>query len=198
MTTQTSHLSVLLQESLDGLSIKPDGVYLDATFGRGGHSKQILTQLSDKGRLIALDRDPSAIKSAKALANDPRFSIHHCNFSEMEDVLTSLELHGKVDGILMDLGVSSPQLDEPERGFSFMREGPLDMRMNPTKGQSAAQWLAHAEEQDIAQVIKEFGEEKFGKRIAHGIVNARQQAPITTTAQLAEIIDIAEIGRAHV
>ena len=116
MTTQTSHLSVLLQESLDGLSIKPDGVYLDATFGRGGHSKQILTQLSDKGRLIALDRDPSAIEAAKALANDPRFSIHHCNFSEMEDVLTSLELHGKVDGILMDLGVSSPQLDEPERG----------------------------------------------------------------------------------
>ncbi|QHJ13142.1 Ribosomal RNA small subunit methyltransferase H [Paraglaciecola mesophila] len=191
MTTQTSHLSVLLQESLEGLSIKPDGVYLDATFGRGGHSKQILTQLSDKGRLIALDRDPSAIEAAKVLADDPRFSIHHCNFSEMEDVLTSLELHGRVDGILMDLGVSSPQLDEPERGFSFMREGPLDMRMNPTKGQSAAQWLAHAEEQDIAQVIKEFGEEKFGKRIAHGIVNARQQVPITTTAQLAEIIDIA-------
>lgn len=191
MTTQPSHLSVLLQESIDGLAIKPDGIYLDATFGRGGHTKQILSQLSSNGRVIALDRDPSAIEAAKVLANDARFSIHHCNFSEMEDVLTSLELHGKVDGILMDLGVSSPQLDEPERGFSFMREGPLDMRMNPTKGQSAAQWLAHAEEQDIAQVIKEFGEEKFGKRIAHGIVNARQETPITTTAQLAEIIDLA-------
>ena len=189
MTTQSSHLSVLLQESIDGLAIKPDGIYLDATFGRGGHTKQILSQLSAKGRVIAFDRDPAAIESAKVLADDTRFSIHHCNFSEMEDVLTSLNLHGKIDGILMDLGVSSPQLDEAERGFSFMREGPLDMRMNPTKGLSAAQWLAHAEEQDITQVIKEFGGSVIREIITNGLF--LQEAPITTTAQLAHIIDLA-------
>lgn len=191
MNTVLSHLSVLLDESVDGLAIKPDGIYLDATFGRGGHSRQILSQLSEQGRLIALDRDPSAIEAAKALASDPRFVIKHNNFSEMETVLQELGLHGKIDGILMDLGVSSPQLDDAQRGFSFMREGPLDMRMDPSKGLSAAQWLAVADEQDITQVIKEFGEEKFGKRIAHGIVNARQIEPITTTAQLAKIIDLA-------
>ncbi|MFQ3236637.1 MAG: 16S rRNA (cytosine1402-N4)-methyltransferase [Paraglaciecola sp.] len=191
MNTKFSHLSVLLNESLEGLNIKPDGLYLDATFGRGGHSRQILSQLSSEGRLIALDRDPAAVEAAQLLAEDPRFSICHSNFSDMEYVLQDLGLHGKVDGILMDLGVSSPQLDDAERGFSFMREGPLDMRMDPSKGLSAAQWLAKADEQDITQVIKEFGEEKFGKRIAHGIVNARQEKAITTTAQLAKIIDLA-------
>lgn len=191
MNTKFSHLSVLLNESIEGLNIKPDGLYLDTTFGRGGHSRQILSQLSAQGRLIALDRDPAAIEAAQPLLDDPRFCIRHSNFSDMESVLQDLELHGKVDGILMDLGVSSPQLDDAQRGFSFMREGPLDMRMDPSKGLSAAQWLAEAEEQDITQVIKEFGEEKFGKRIAHGIVNARQEAAITTTAQLAKIIDLA-------
>ncbi|MFT6897006.1 MAG: 16S rRNA (cytosine1402-N4)-methyltransferase [Paraglaciecola sp.] len=191
MNTKFSHLSVLLNESIEGLNIKPDGLYLDATFGRGGHSRQILSQLSAQGRLVALDRDPAAIQAAQQLAEDPRFCIRHSNFSDMESVLQDLGLHGKVDGILMDLGVSSPQLDDAQRGFSFMREGPLDMRMDPSKGLSAAQWLAVAEEQDITQVIKEFGEEKFGKRIAHGIVNARQEAAITTTAQLAKIIDLA-------
>ena len=191
MTNDFSHLSVLLQESIDGLAIKPDGIYMDATFGRGGHSRQILKALSDKGQLIAIDRDLSAIEAAKSFADDPRFSIHHRPFSELQAVAEELGLIGKIDGILMDLGVSSPQLDDAGRGFSFMRNGPLDMRMDTTRGVSAAEWLAVAEEQDITQVIKEFGEEKFGKRIAHGIVNARQIAPITDTAQLAEIIDLA-------
>lgn len=191
MENDFSHLSVLLQESIDGLAINPDGIYMDATFGRGGHSREILKVLSPKGQLIAIDRDLSAIEAAKSLADDPRFSIHHRPFSELQVVAEELGLIGKVDGILMDLGVSSPQLDDADRGFSFMRNGPLDMRMDTTRGLSAAQWLAVAEEQDITQVIKEFGEEKFGKRIAHGIVNARQIAPITDTAQLAEIIDLA-------
>ena len=191
MENDFSHLAVLLQESIDGLAIKPDGIYMDATFGRGGHSRQILKALSAKGQLIAIDRDLSAIEAAKSLADDSRFSIHHRPFSELQAVAEELGLIGKIDGILMDLGVSSPQLDDADRGFSFMRNGPLDMRMDTTRGLSAAQWLAVAEEQDITQVIKEFGEEKFGKRIAHGIVNARQVAPITDTAQLAEIIDLA-------
>ena len=191
MENDFSHLAVLLQESIDGLAIKPDGIYMDATFGRGGHSRQILKALSAKGQLIAIDRDLSAIEAAKSLADDSRFSIHHRPFSELQAVAEELGLIGKIDGILMDLGVSSPQLDDADRGFSFMRNGPLDMRMDTTRGLSAAQWLAVAEEQDITQVIKEFGEEKFGKRIAHGIVNARQVAPITDTAQLANIIDLA-------
>ncbi|MGS2719649.1 16S rRNA (cytosine(1402)-N(4))-methyltransferase RsmH [Paraglaciecola aestuariivivens] len=189
MANQDAHLSVLLNESIDGLAIKPDGIYLDATFGRGGHSGEILQKLSEKGRLIAIDRDPSAIQAAQKFSHDPRFSIHHCAFSALQSVAESLDLVGKIDGILMDLGVSSPQLDDAERGFSFMRNGPLDMRMDTTKGQSAAQWLATADEQDITQVIKEFGEEKFGKRIAHAIVNERQIAPIEDTARLAQIID---------
>jgi 16S rRNA (cytosine1402-N4)-methyltransferase len=191
MENDFSHLSVLLQESIEGLAIKPDGIYMDATFGRGGHSTQILKTLSAKGQLIAIDRDLSAIEAAKSFADDTRFSIHHRPFSELQAVVEELGLIGKIDGILMDLGVSSPQLDDAGRGFSFMRNGPLDMRMDITRGLSAAQWLAVADEQDITQVIKEFGEEKFGKRIAHGIVNARQIEPITDTAQLAEIIDLA-------
>jgi 16S rRNA (cytosine1402-N4)-methyltransferase len=189
MTNIFSHQAVLLQEAIEGLRIKPDGIYLDATFGRGGHSRHILQALSDKGRLIALDRDVTAIAAANTLVEDKRFSIHHTAFSQLEEILEELGLHGKVDGILMDLGVSSPQLDDAARGFSFMREGPLDMRMDTSKGKSAAQWLAVADEQDITQVIKEFGEEKFGKRIAHAIVNTRKVTPIITTAQLAKIID---------
>ncbi len=189
MTATFRHLSVLLDESLTGLGIKPDGIYLDATFGRGGHSRHILERLSDNGRLIAIDRDPAAIDAAAPLLADPRFSIHHSPFSALQEVAESLDLVGKIDGILMDLGVSSPQLDDAERGFSFMREGPLDMRMDTSKGISAAEWLAKADEQDITQVIKEFGEEKFGKRIAHAIVNTRQHTPITTTLQLADLID---------
>jgi 16S rRNA (cytosine1402-N4)-methyltransferase len=191
MSNEFSHYSVLLQESIDGLAINPDGIYVDGTFGRGGHSQHILNALSPKGRLIALDRDPQAIAAAQRFADDKRFSIHHVAFSQMPEVAEQLQLVGKIDGILLDLGVSSPQLDDAGRGFSFMREGPLDMRMDTSKGMSAAQWLATADEQDITQVIKELGEEKFGKRIAHGIVNARALAPIETTTQLATIIDLA-------
>ncbi|RDV29061.1 16S rRNA (cytosine(1402)-N(4))-methyltransferase [Alteromonas aestuariivivens] len=184
-----SHTSVLLQESVDALAIQPDGIYIDATFGRGGHSSSILEQLGHNGRLIAFDRDPQAIESARRFENDARFSIVHEPFGEMAKVIQDKGLSGKINGVLMDLGVSSPQLDDASRGFSFLRDGPLDMRMDTTRGVSAAQWLAEAEEQDIAQVIKEFGEEKFGKRIAHAIVNQRQVSPITRTSQLAQIID---------
>lgn len=189
MAAEFSHLSVLLNESIEALAIKPDGTYLDATFGRGGHSRLILQHLSPQGRLIALDRDPQAIEAAQQFTHDPRFGIEHTPFSELENIARQLGVHGALDGVLMDLGVSSPQLDDADRGFSFMRNGPLDMRMDTTRGVSAAQWLAEAEEEDITQVLKEFGEEKFGKRIAHAIVNQRQIEPLTTTAQLAELID---------
>ncbi|GFD67013.1 ribosomal RNA small subunit methyltransferase H [Alteromonas sp. KUL156] len=183
------HISVLLDECIEALAIKPDGIYIDATFGRGGHSAHILNALGDNGRLIAFDRDPQAIKAAERFADDRRFSIIHSPFGDMAEEIEALGLTGKIDGVLMDLGVSSPQLDDAERGFSFLRDGPLDMRMDTSRGQSAADWLASAEEQDITQVIKEFGEEKFGKRIAHAIVNTRKETPITRTAQLAQIID---------
>ena len=187
--SQTLHKSVLLDESLAGLAIKPDGIYMDATFGRGGHSQHLLAQLSDQGRLIALDRDLQAIESAKRFADDSRFTIEHVTFSQIDEVAKKHGVDGKIDGILMDFGVSSPQLDEAERGFSFLRDGPLDMRMDTSKGMSAAQWLEYADEDDISQVIKEFGEEKFGKRIAHAIVNQRQIKPLKTTLELAELID---------
>lgn len=183
------HISVLLDECIEALAIKPNGIYVDATFGRGGHSAHILASLGDEGQLIAFDRDPQAIKAAERFADDKRFRIIHSPFGDMAEEIEALGLTGKIDGVLMDLGVSSPQLDDAERGFSFLRDGPLDMRMDTSRGQSAAQWLANAEEQDITQVIKEFGEEKFGKRIAHAIVNTRKHTPITRTAQLAQIID---------
>lgn len=189
MSNTFQHISVLPDESIDALAIKADGIYLDATFGRGGHSGQVLSQLSEQGRLIALDRDPQAIKAAEKYADDPRFQIVHTAFSDMATVVDALNLTGQIDGVLMDLGVSSPQLDDAERGFSFLREGPLDMRMDTSKGISAAQWLAKAELDDITQVIKEYGEEKFGKRIAHAIVESRDANPLTTTTQLAELID---------
>lgn len=190
MTTGTfTHTSVLLKESIDALDINADGVYMDATFGRGGHSGQILSALSDQGRLIALDRDPQAIKAAEAFQSDPRFQIFHVPFSELGEVVEELGLQGKVDGILMDLGVSSPQLDDAERGFSFSRDGKLDMRMDTTRGVSAAEWLSYAEADEITQVLKRLGEEKFGKRIAHAIVTTRDETPIVNTLQLAKLID---------
>jgi 16S rRNA (cytosine1402-N4)-methyltransferase len=189
MTThKKAHESVLLAESIAALDIKPDGVYLDATFGRGGHSTQVLAQLSERGRLIALDRDLTAIEAASSLSGDKRFSIHHCQFTQMAEVLDTLGLCRELDGILMDLGVSSPQLDESERGFSFLRDGPLDMRMDTSQGMSAAEWLSYAELEDIVSVIKDYGEEKFGRRIAHGILEAREIQPIATTKQLADIV----------
>lgn len=190
MSEQFEHVSVLLHESVDGLAIKPDGIYIDGTFGRGGHSRLILSHLGENGRLYSIDRDPQAIAEA-AKINDPRFTIIHGPFSGMEKYMAERDLIGRVDGVLLDLGVSSPQLDDAERGFSFMRDGPLDMRMDPTSGIPAAQWLAEAEADDIAWVLKEFGEERFAKRIAHGIVEYRENpenVPLTRTTQLAKLI----------
>ena len=189
MTTDYAHISVLLNECIDGLAIDPNGIYVDATFGRGGHSAKILENLSAQGRLIAFDRDPQAIEAAKRFADDDRFTIIHEPFGQLADELAERGLSGKISGVLMDLGVSSPQLDDASRGFSFLRDGPLDMRMDTSRGVSAADWLNNAEEQDIAQVIKEFGEEKFGKRIAHAIVNRRAEQPLSRTLELAELID---------
>jgi 16S rRNA (cytosine1402-N4)-methyltransferase len=184
-----SHRPVLLQESLSGLNIKPDGIYIDATFGRGGHSAEILQQLSSKGRLIALDRDDTAIESGQRFIDDPRFSIHHVAFSNIEDVVNELELMCNIDGVLMDIGVSSPQLDDASRGFSFQKDGPLDMRMDRSSGISAADWLNKADLEEITMVLKTFGEEKFGKRIAHAVLEQRVIKPLETTAEFAQLID---------
>ena len=187
------HITVLLHEAVDGLALKEDGIYIDATFGRGGHSRLILSKLSANGRLIAIDRDPRAIAEAQKI-QDPRFHIEHNSFSAIPEICEKLGLTGKIDGILLDLGVSSPQLDDAERGFSFMKDGPLDMRMDTTKGLSAAQWLQQVSEQDLAWVLKTFGEERFAKRIAQTIVNYNKSAVeknseiLNRTLQLAELI----------
>ena len=191
MTKAPQHVSVLLQESLEALAIRPDGIYLDATFGRGGHSRAILAQLNADGRLYALDRDPTAIAAAQTLADDPRFTIIHTPFSRLDDVLDAQQLRGKIDGILFDLGVSSPQLDDAERGFSFMREGPLDMRMDTSRGETAAEFLQRASADEIAFVLREYGEERFAWRIAQAIVAQREEQPLQTTKQLADLIDAA-------
>ncbi|AWB68748.1 16S rRNA (cytosine(1402)-N(4))-methyltransferase [Saccharobesus litoralis] len=183
------HISVLLQEAVDGLAIKPDGVYVDGTFGRGGHSRQVLKQLGDNGRLIAFDQDPTAIAFAGEHFADPRFQIVHSNFADMPSKLADMGLLGKVDGILLDLGVSSPQLDDAERGFSFLRDGPLDMRMDTSQGQSAAEWLRTAERDDIAYVLKEYGEERFARKIAAAIVYDRDDKPFKRTLDLAGLIE---------
>ena len=187
MMENFKHTSVLLDEAVNGLNIRQDGIYIDGTFGRGGHSRLILSQLGPEGRLLAIDRDPQAIEAARAI-DDPRFSIIHGPFSELAEYARERDLLGKIDGILLDLGVSSPQLDDAERGFSFMRDGPLDMRMDPTRGQSAAEWLLSAEEADIAWVIKTFGEEKFGKRIARAIIERNREQPMTRTKELATVV----------
>ncbi|HAD39443.1 MAG TPA: 16S rRNA (cytosine(1402)-N(4))-methyltransferase [Plesiomonas shigelloides] len=187
MSEQTSHITVLLHEAVGGLAIRPDGIYIDGTFGRGGHSRLILSQLGPQGRLIAIDRDPQAIAEA-ATIDDPRFQIVHGPFSNVQQYVEELGLTGKIDGFLLDLGVSSPQLDDAERGFSFMRDGPLDMRMDPSSGFSAAEWLQKAEAEDIAWVLKTFGEERFAKRIARAIVERNQSEPMTRTRELAELV----------
>lgn len=182
-----AHVTVLLDEAVDALSIKPDGVYVDGTFGRGGHSRKILEKLSKQGRLIALDRDLAAIETAK-LIQDARFSIHHSHFAGLQAVLAEMDIT-KVDGILLDLGISSPQIDVGERGFSFRFDGPLDMRMDQTHGQTAAEFLADATEKEIAGVIKDYGEERFAKQIARTIVAERANGhAITTTRELAKIV----------
>ena len=186
--TAPAHISVLLNEALHGLALKPDGCYLDGTFGRGGHSRAILSKLGPNGRLFAIDRDPTAIAAAAEFAADPRFHITHSPFAALATIAEQQHITGAIDGILLDLGVSSPQLDDADRGFSFMRDGPLDMRMDPSSGLSAAQWLAQADVEDISFVLREYGEEKFAWRIAQAIVAARAEAPITRTAQLAALI----------
>ena len=187
-----SHIPVLLHEALDALCIRSDGIYLDCTFGRGGHSRAILASLDEGGRLIGFDRDPSAVAAAQDLAKkDSRFEIVHTAFSELESALDSIAI-ARVHGVLMDLGVSSPQLDQAERGFSFQADGPLDMRMDPTSGQSAADWIARADTDEIADVLWVLGEERFSRRIARAIAEARKVEPIVTTAQLSKIVSDAQ------
>jgi len=183
------HKPVLLEETLTALNIKPDGCYVDGTFGRGGHSQEIIKQLGENGKLLAFDKDPQAIATANSIAaNDDRLHVKRGSFTQLKETVEALGWQGKVDGIFLDLGVSSPQLDDAERGFSFRFDGPLDMRMDPDSGQSAAQWLASAEERDIMMVLFDYGEEKFARRIAKAIVEAREEQPINTTKRLASIV----------
>jgi len=189
MSEQFEHLSVLMQESLDALAIKPDGIYVDGTFGRGGHSRAILQQLGPEGRLYGIDRDPQAIAVGEKLAaEDERFQIAYAPFSELHRCCEQWGIIGTVDGLLLDIGVSSPQLDDAARGFSFRNDGPLDMRMNPNEGESAAEWLAQAKEEEIADVLWRYGEERYSRRIAKAIVMARTEQAISSTKQLQEIV----------
>ena len=183
----SEHITVLLDEAVHALAIRPDGVYVDGTFGRGGHSRKILSQLGDGGRLVAFDRDLSAIESGKAI-NDSRFVLVHSAFANMQEKLAEMGVL-KVDGILLDLGISSPQIDEAERGFSFRYDAPLDMRMDQSSGQTAAEFLANTTEQQLAGVIKNYGEERFAKQIARAIITERDGGrAITTTGHLAQIV----------
>lgn len=184
------HLPVLFNEALHELSIKPGGIYIDCTFGRGGHSKGILQLLGPEGRLLALDRDLDAIQSeyAQELVKDSRFELEHCCFSQLQKVVEKRGWQGKVDGILMDFGVSSPQLDNAQRGFSFMQDGPLDMRMDSSSGQSAAEWLASVSESDLVRVLFDYGEERFARRIANAVVTTRNEQPIETTRQFVDLL----------
>src|SRR6188768_2419086 len=175
------HQPVLATEAIEALAVRADGIYVDGTFGRGGHSRLILERLGPQGRLIALDRDPQAAHAALAVS-DRRFSFFRTRFSDLS------MLPAQVDGLLFDLGVSSPQLDDPARGFSFRHDGPLDMRMDPEAGMSAAEWVASAEEQELREVIRDYGEERFAKQIAAAIVTARRREPIVRTGQLAELV----------
>jgi len=188
----TAHTPVLVREVVEALALKREGAYLDATYGRGGHSRAILDHLGDAGRLDVVDRDPEAIAHARAaFAGDPRVRCVQASFSQLRACAERGELATAYDGIVVDLGVSSPQLDDPDRGFSFLRDGALDMRMDPGAGVSAADWLAGAEEAEIARVLFRYGEEPAARRIARAIARAREQAPITRTGQLAAVIEAA-------
>ncbi len=189
MQKKEYHQPVLLEEVIEWLAIKPNGVYIDATLGRGGHSREILRRLSEGARLLMIDKDPEAVAFAQRSWDlDQRVQVYQASFAELEDITKASGVYGKVDGLLLDLGVSSPQLDQAERGFSFLKDGPLDMRMDPNRGISAARWLADATERKIAQVIKDYGEERYAKRIAEAIVNTRRREAIMSTVQLATII----------
>lgn len=180
------HTPVLLHAAVDALALKPEGIYVDATFGRGGHSRLILSGLGECGRLIALDRDPAAVLSGEAIT-DKRFCIRHGSFSRVREILQAMEIT-RIDGVLLDLGVSSPQLEDIARGFSFRSAGPLDMRMDTSGGQTASEWLSTVSESELEWVIKEYGEERFARQIARAILAARAQQPIVTTLQLAGIV----------
>jgi 16S rRNA (cytosine1402-N4)-methyltransferase len=183
---------VLLDEAVDGLAVRADGCYLDGTFGRGGHSRLILERLGPDGHLLGFDKDPLAIATGNELAaEDGRFVVVQRSFAELGEEIAVRGLAGKVSGVLLDLGVSSPQLDDAERGFSFLNDGPLDMRMDPTRGVSAAQWIASASEEEIARVFKEYGEERFAKRMARAVVLRRAQQPFERTADLAQVLTVA-------
>lgn len=186
MSEGLAHTTVLLNEAVEALAIKPDGVYVDGTFGRGGHSRLILEQLGPGGRLIALDKDPAAVAVGRTW-RDARFRMVHRGFAQLAEVLRE-EGVGQVDGILLDLGVSSPQLDDAERGFSFRFDAPLDMRMDTSGGMTAAEWLATADEGLLTEVIREYGEERFAKQIARAVVAARAVGPVRTTRQLVELV----------
>ena len=189
MEQRHAHRPVLLAEVLAALAIQPDGIYVDGTFGRGGHAAAILDELGPAGRLLAMDKDPEAVRSAvEQFGDDPRFEIQQGAFTMLSRVVAQRQLEGQVNGLLLDLGVSSPQLDDAARGFSFSLDGPLDMRMDPAVGPSAAEWLQTVSEHDLAGVLKTYGEERFAKRIARAIVKQRAQAPLGSTAQLAELI----------
>ncbi|PKM25395.1 MAG: 16S rRNA (cytosine(1402)-N(4))-methyltransferase [Gammaproteobacteria bacterium HGW-Gammaproteobacteria-13] len=192
MTSNFRHITVLLDEAVEGLAVRANGCYLDGTFGRGGHSRLILEKLGPDGRLLGFDKDPLAIATGNALAaEDGRFVVVQRSFAELAAELAQRALGGQVSGILLDLGVSSPQLDDAERGFSFMNDGPLDMRMNPDAGVSAADFIASAGEEEIARVFKEYGEERFAKRMARAVVLRRVEQPFTRTADLAQVLTVA-------
>jgi 16S rRNA (cytosine1402-N4)-methyltransferase len=185
---QQDHFTVLLHETVEGCVVDPDGIYVDGTFGRGGHSELILSKLSEHGRLYGIDKDPLAIETGKALElKDSRFKIINASFAELQEQLQARGIE-KIDGLLLDLGVSSPQLDDAERGFSFMRDGPLDMRMDPTSGVSAEEWIAKVSAEELARVMKEYGEERFAKRMANAVIREREVQHINRTVQLAEIL----------
>lgn len=186
ITPAILHKTVLLNEAIEALQIKPGGIYVDGTFGRGGHSQQILQKLNATGRLIALDKDPAAVAAGQAI-NDRRFVMVHSGFARLTDILRKLAIK-EVDGVLLDLGVSSPQLDEMQRGFSFRFDAPLDMRMDNSSGQTAASWLANVDKDLLREVVRDYGEERFATQIASAIVAARQEKPIITTRQLSEIV----------
>ncbi len=188
MEAKHHHFSVLLKESIEGLNIQANGLYIDATFGRGGHSKAILEALGPQGRLLAIDQDPEAVEYAQRHFQDQRFEIQHGSFEAIQMYCDERGWSGRVNGVLLDLGVSSPQLDEAERGFSFMREGPLDMRMNPQEGLSAKEWLSQVDEKTLKQVLQNYGEERYSGRIARVIKEALAQDALHTTLDLAELV----------
>lgn len=191
-TRDYKHVTVLLDEAVAALAVRAGGRYLDGTFGRGGHSRLLLQQLGSDGHLLGFDKDPQAIATGQALAaEDGRFVVVQRSFAELGEEVAQRGWTGTLDGILLDLGVSSPQLDDPDRGFSFLNDGPLDMRMNPGQGLSAAEWIASAPEDDIARVFKDYGEERFARRMARAVVQRREEKPFERTADLAQVLTVA-------